>query len=524
MPVPFTRKLTNNWFLALLGCLALGGILMTWVSTPWGVRAGYDSLFYLSAAENVLKGLGLGRLTAEGQVIPLTHFPPLYSLVVAGFSFLVNGDILSSARWTAVLIFGSNIILFGYLCYRYTHSELAGILGACFCLFSPILLDVNIAAFSEGLYIAFLLPGLFLINESLADLKVRSLLLAAGFTALCSLTRYVGLTVILTGWLAILFLNGFPLKKKVEAAALYGSASALPIALWTLRNWIIAGSTTNRTFAVHFPGKADLSQALNTFTIWILPESLPLQIRVGIWLVMLVLIGLVVFQWARILMNREGLVREPSFRFVMLLALSEGVYLFSLLVSRSFFDSSTRWEQRILSPLYIVSALLALIVLWNGLQLERYRWRKMALAAFVLLLLCEYLPASIGFLNENRIDGVGFTGSAWRNSQTMQVLKRFLPDSIFYSNNATAIYFGLGIPANGIPERYDSVKAQFRLDFADNLMKMRQKLEQPNTALAIFNPYRDVPENPPLEELTEGLVVFEKTKDGIIYVSPNQIP
>ncbi len=524
MADPFSRKITNVWFLALLGCLALGGIVITWVNTPWGVRAGYDSLFYLTAAQNILKGLGLARLSAEGQVIPLTHFPPLYSLVVAGFSFLVNGDILSSARWTAVLIFGINIFLFGFLCYRYTRSVLAGALGACFCLFSPILLDINISAFSEGLYIALLLPGLYLINESLAHLKGRSLLLAAGFTALCCLARYVGMTVILTGLLAILFMNSQPLKKKIGAAALFGSVSSLPIALWYLRNWMIAGSTTNRTFAVHFPGGADFYQALNTLTVWMLPETLPFRIRLGFWLVVIVFIGLVISRWVRSFMKSQALVGEPSFRFVLLLALSEGIYLFSLFVSRSFFDSSTRWEQRILSPLYIVSALLALIVIWNGLQLERFHWRKIPAAVFLLLILGGYLPASVGFLNQNRLEGVGFTGPAWRNSPTMQVLKRFPPDSIFYSNNSTAIYFVLGVAANGIPERYDGVKAQIRPDYAENLAKMRQGLEEPNTALVIFNPYRDVLENPPLEELTEGLVVYEKTKDGTVYVHPDQTP
>jgi hypothetical protein len=53
---------------------------------------------------------------------------------------------------------------------------------------------------------------------------------------------------------------------------------------------------------------------------------------------------------------------------------------------------------------------------------------------------------------------------------------------------------------------------------------MRQLLRQPNTALVIFIPYRDVLENPPLEELTEGLVVFEKTEDGTVYVNPNPNP
>jgi len=518
------KNIKNNFFVILLACLGLGGFLVTWISTPWGVRAGYDSLFYLTAAQNVLKGLGLSRLMAEGTVIPLTHFPPLYSLVVAGFSFLVNGDILLSTRWTAVLIFGINIVLFGYLCYRYSQSKLAGILGAVFCLFSPILLNVNISAFSEGLYIALLLPAFFFINESLTYLKWRYLFIAAVFSALCCLTRYVGITVILTGLLAILFLSRLSLKKKIGAASLFSFVSSLPIAFWYFRNWILTGSMTNRVFAVHLPGKVDLYEALNTVTNWIFPETLSFLVRLGGWVVVFVFVGLVAFKWGRPLMKSGRLLEEPSLRLVLLLILHEGLYLFSLLVSRSFFDSSTQWEQRILSPLYIISALLTLIVLWNGLHLERYNWRKIILVALLLLLFISYLPISIDFLSKSYTEGFGFTGLAWQNSPTMQILKHFPPDSLFYSNNATAIYFVLGKPANGIPERYDSVKAQARSDYKENLTRMRQQLQQSKSALVIFNPYRNVPEYPSLDELTDGLEVYEKTKDGTVYVTPNKNP
>ena len=518
------KNIKNSWFVILLACLGLGGILATWISTPWGVRVGYDSLFYLSAAQNVLKGLGLSRLMAEGTVIPLTHFPPLYSLVVAGFSFLVDGDILLSTRWTAVLIFGIIIVLFGYLCYRYSQSKLAGILGAVFCLFSPILLNVNISAFSEGLYIALLLPAIFFINESLTSLKWRYLFIAAFFSAFGCLTRYVGITVILTGLLAILFLNRLSLKKKIGAASLFSIASSLPIAFWYLRNWILSGSMTNRVFAVHLPGKADLYQALNTVTNWIFPETLSFWVRLGGWIVIFVFIGLVAFMWGRSLMKSGRLLDESSFRIVLLIILYEGVYLFSLLVSRSFFDSSTQWEQRILSPLYIISALLTLIVLWNGMHLEHVTWRKIILVTLLLLLFINYFPTSMDFLSTSYVEGLGLTGLTWQNSPTMQILKRFPLDSLFYSNNATAIYFILGKPANGIPERYDSVKAQARSDYKENLNKMRQKLQQSNSALVIFNPYRNVPEYPPLDELTDGLVVYEKTKDGTVYVTPNKNP
>jgi hypothetical protein len=515
----------NNRFPLLLAGLAIVGVFVTWVHTPWGVRVGHDSLFYLSAAQNVLKGLGLSRLTAEGQGIPLTHYPPLYSLLVAGFSFLVKGDIFLSARWIAVLGFGLTVFLFGFLCYRYSRSGLAGLLGACFCLGSPILLTVSIAAFSEGTFIFLLLLALWLIAKSLPELEPRSVLAAAALTAFTCLTRYVGNATILAGVAAILLLSTQSLKKKIGAAILYGAASSLPIALWYLRNWMVTGNTTNRTFAVHLPGKAELYQALNTMTAWILPESLPFQIRFLFSTVVFLMVCASALRWGvRLHREGKGIFNESAFQFSLLLSLYASIYLFSLVVSRAFFDSSTRWEVRILSPLYIAGSLLAVIVLWNGFQLERHAWRKISFAALFILWIVGYLPESVQFLNQNRLEGGGFAGPAWKNSATMQALKRFPLDAIFYSNNTTAIYFVLGKPANGIPERYDSVKAQVRADYETNLSNMREALKRPHSALVIFKPYRNVPEYPPLEELTAGLVLLEATEDGTIYVSPGHNP
>lgn len=45
------------------------------MNMPWGIGVGYDSVFYLSAADNLLNGLGLSRLDGYYNVIPLTHYP-----------------------------------------------------------------------------------------------------------------------------------------------------------------------------------------------------------------------------------------------------------------------------------------------------------------------------------------------------------------------------------------------------------------------------------------------------------------
>lgn len=515
------EKKRSNWLLVGLLALALAGVVLAWITTPWGVRVGYDSYFYLNASENLLRGLGLSSLSGEGLIVPLTHFPPFYSLILATASLANRGDILLAARWVAVLVYGFNLFLFGYIIYRYTRSSLAGFLGAGLFLTSPILMDIIVSAFSEGLFLACLLLSLLFLTEGVGDLKTRQLLAAGITTALACLTRYVGVALILTGVFAIIFLSQAQFKKRIIAAIVYAIVSGLPLILWYIRNWLVAGSTSNRVFGIHWPKKGNFLIGIDTITGWFLPQAIPIQIRLYILLACLVLLLIAIYFWARRMHSKElPVVADYSFRFVLVSLLFCLIYSLFLLVSRSFFDASTRWNTRILSPLYLVGILVVIVTIWQAGRVDQFRWRRILASAVVVLLCLFYLPQMYQYLSVSYQEGSGFSGAVWKNSETMQVLKQFPPGGTLYSNNPTAIYFVLGRQAVSIPEQYDRVKKKYRPDFEQNLAFMRQQLKNPDSALIIFYPYQDVRENPPLEVITDGLDVFRNSTDGTIYVDP----
>lgn len=512
-------KARSKWFLGGLLVLALVGVILAWFTSPWGVRVGYDSYFYLNAAENLLKGLGLSSLSGEGHVVPLTHFPPFYSLILAAISLLSGGDILIAARWAAVLVYGFNLFLFGFLIFRFTSSWLAGLLGSGLFLISPIVMDIIVSAFSEGLFLACLLLALFFLTEGVGDLKTGLLVTAGIASALASLTRYVGVTIVLTGVFAIFFLSQAPFKKKVFAAIGYVALSGLPLILWYVRNWMVAGSTSNRVFAIHWPKKGNFLIGIDTITGWFLPQAIPIQIRQYILLAGVIILVIILILWARRIRKEGSPIKTcQPFRFVLISLLFCLIYSLSLLISRSFFDASTRWNSRILSPIYLAGLLALIVTIWQAGQVERFRWRKILACAMIAVLFVFYLPQTYQFLLVSYREGYGFSGAAWKNSETMQILEQFSPDGILYSNNPTAIYFVLGRQAISIPEQYDRVIKKYRPEFEQNLALMRQRLKTPNSALVIFYPYQEVRENPPLDTLTAGLKIFQDTGDGIIYV------
>ncbi|MBK5107808.1 MAG: glycosyltransferase family 39 protein, partial [Anaerolineales bacterium] len=182
----FISKYTAGKILVIFGLL---GIAVIWISSPWGIGVGYDSIFYLSASDNILSGSGLSRFDGYGNTIPLTHFPPLYSLTLAGFSLITGFESDLAARILAAVFFGFLVGLSGWLVYRHTRSLLASVVGSTFVLVSPVLLDVSFMAMSELLFLVLLLLMIDFLNKYLLHGNMVVLIIAAIFASLMYLTR-----------------------------------------------------------------------------------------------------------------------------------------------------------------------------------------------------------------------------------------------------------------------------------------------------------------------------------------------
>jgi hypothetical protein len=61
----------------------LGTSVWIFLSSRWGVGVIHDSIFYLSSAGNLVNHNGRQWSASDGSLHPLTHFPPLYSLLIA---------------------------------------------------------------------------------------------------------------------------------------------------------------------------------------------------------------------------------------------------------------------------------------------------------------------------------------------------------------------------------------------------------------------------------------------------------
>jgi hypothetical protein len=344
---------------------------------------------------------------------------------------------------------------------------------------------------------------------------------ACVFAALACLTRYVGLTVVMACMVGVGLINPFGWKEKLKNTVIFCTASLVPLGLWYARDWLLTGNLTNRTLIFHWPGQPALDEAIMTAAAWFLPGHFTL--RTGkIFLLTTVLVTVAAFiAWWLSRRSRAFTPRENNaFRLSWVLAAFILVYCVNLLLSRAYFDASTRWNTRILSPLLITGGLLFCIAIWYGTRAHRWLWGKILLGGIGLYLVWLNLPVSNAFLYEYALNGMGYTNRVMQTSPAMTDIKNQAGSGFIFSNNAAAIYFNTGKVADWIPEKFDSVKALPRPEYERNLAEMRLELEKPGSLLVIFLPYYPQVELPSLSELTQGLVELKSYPDAILYALP----
>jgi len=133
------RELSNapRWvaigFLCGLACLAGLGAYSIWSATRLGPGLGSDSAAYIAGAQNLASGDGFVWKMGPADVRPITHRPPLYSVLLASFEFLPPSHpvgALIGTRVTGMVLFAATIALTGWLVFRLTRSMVIGLLGA----------------------------------------------------------------------------------------------------------------------------------------------------------------------------------------------------------------------------------------------------------------------------------------------------------------------------------------------------------------------------------------------------------
>ena len=508
-------------FLSLF-LIAVAGTFLILKATPEGMGLSDDSIAYIAGARSMLAGNGYREAWLDSNG-PVTHFPPGYSSVLA-FVGLFGLDPLRGTRFVNALLFGMNAGLLGILVWR-MKTVISGLVMALLFVFNGEMLPVHSMAMSEPLFIFLSLLSLWMF-----DLYFERhhhwwwLVLCAAFSGMAYLTRYSGLALVATYVVALFLLHGDWRKRFVSIGIFL--AGVVPWALgWAIRNRIVAENATNRALFWHPIPAENWTGAFRVFSNFLIPvEGWRREIfQAGIvpW-VMVILLGTVLvwtllkgwdfFSKPQQPSSDEGSGSESRPIIAFATALFMFAYISSTLASMTLFDAATRFELRIIAPVFVC---LLILLVYFGLWLKEKNRTVVVVLTVLLLGLSAYKQANV--FDHWSKGGIGYASFQWYDSQAMAFLRTLPEDVAIYTNEPGAVYLYTGRGSYVLPDRFDSATAQVRPGFEQGVDFLHEQVNEGRAVLALFKSGNTSAEDN--QVLSDGLYLAQEASGDKVYTA-----
>ena len=236
------RLRLSRFTLFLLAMAIIGAGLVLARQVSYGPGLHLDSMVYTSTARNLLEGDGFVQQVNKQ---PYLSWAPLYPVLLAiSSNFLF--DPLDVAGPLNAFIFGLTIFMVGRWLKDRVQSSVLAVWCVLAVAISIPLTSVMHLAMSEAPFILFTILSLIHTDRFMNSNKGAYLIWAAVFAALACLTRYMGITLVMTVLLLLLLHRNFSIPERVKHAGIYALIAGMPLCLWLLRNFIISGEPTGQ--------------------------------------------------------------------------------------------------------------------------------------------------------------------------------------------------------------------------------------------------------------------------------------
>lgn len=464
MRPPSVTLLKNKyWFFLICLALVLMGLGAV-VTSRYGAGVTSDSVKYMAVAQNLLDGNGL----YDHRGLPLLAWPPLYSISLAGLTWLTGTDVFSVAWYFNILLLGVNLVLSGVIFHRvFVDKPLYAYLSSLFVFLSLSSLRIHATIGSDVPYLTMTLAFLIFLDDYIRKRSYGAFAGVVLLSALAPLLRYVGMAFPVTALLVILIEQRKSMRVLWRDGTALGLLSALPIFWWlVIRNLMTYGSLWG---GYDDPGLVDVNQniqlALTKMLHWFVPyldALMPLLTRP--FLVLSALAGILILINLRSRENWRDWFQSflrPTVYPIMIYAgvyffavaftiitsdhryLHSDRYYFVLLVPTMIFvfvtlDTLVRPHLKF-SPRHIANAVVILFVVWSVYPLYSLR---------------EYLAEALerGEPSDYNL----FNTRAYHEMNVvpeMQKLREAEPEALVYSNYVDAVWFYTRKPALLSPVR-----------------------------------------------------------------------
>lgn len=475
--------------------LAAGGVAWARAARHDVIACNPDAIVHVESAGNFLQGHGLTAVERNytGSPLhrfrdePLTHYPPLFPLLIAGVSACGLAP-EAAAGWLNTLVMAACTLVLAHVVYRASGGSRGCALaaGALF-LASPTTFRMHTEAMSEPVFVLLAVSGLAVLSSYLESRRAVWLVSAAILVALAWLTRYVGVALVGTGALVLVFRSGVSFRRRLADASVFSAVASLPMIGWVIHNRLVAGTATHRPIAFHPPLLQKWKDGTEAVRHWFTPLEAPRAVRVAAVCVVAITILAVVVAIRRRQRHAGQGVLFPIPRIARLTGLFAGVYLLVMVASATLVDGLIPFNSRTLYPLYV-----CLLVAGGSLAGPIYRAcgpgerAMMACSAAALVLTGAWAAGAWGLDSRQHS---GTAAASWMYSDTMHTVAALGPDVAVYTNAGMAVQYQTGRRVFGLPTKFDAMSERPRAEYRAEMAALGEGLRKPGSLLVLFRPF-----------------------------------
>lgn len=484
---------------------AAGFTIIYFFTRHSGIGVEPDSVVYLSTAQNLHDHGKLHEFTGGH----LVDFPAGYPVFLSSVIFLTGLKPLLFAPIMNASFFAIIIFLAGYIMEQFVQRSKWYKWAMLTCIvISPALLDVYSMLMSESLFLIaemFFFIAAFRYTNSFSK---KALIAMALSSALAPVTRYAGITVIITGGLLILFNVNLTRRKKLLDLFLYFLFSSTPLLVNVSCNYMLSGSTTGGRELSNISLWQSMHDAGSVLYDW-LPFLMGHYKGAGV-LFLILMAGLLLHCRVRYRRNKILSTYEDITTLFCI------VYLLFLVIIASISRFETLYS-RLLAPIFI--PLLWACSYWWVPFLRRARgWTRVIAfsTAIVVFILFQYGQYVFDYETWDGVKDAGIPGYAedqWTLSPTVQFMQKehwlFQKAYTVYSDASDAVYFFTGNVGKFLPHKA-------------YIPGIRQFINEPHCYVIWF----DDGENPDLVDKNfitnvKKMKLVKQLPDGAIYSTEN---
>lgn len=499
--------------IVLISISLIGFFIIFIVTSQRGVGIKSDSVTYIYLARSLYDSSLLGKDFLPFITKGWQHYPPLFSSFLSAIHWISGQDPILASRWFNSALFGLNIFLLGFLIYKYTKTLWLTILGALWMLVKIDILNIHSVVMSEPLFIfLMLLWAAFFINY--LNTPSTALLLGSSIAAaLACMTRFAGLSLVLTGIILLLFDKKRSGPNSFNKVLIFASISLFPTILWGARNFLEGGRFIDPAFAFHpfvIGNLERCSWPVNGF-------SVPPLILSALTII-LILMGCIFWKGKDRLAVENIPIQMMRFLTTAILFIIIYVVMWGIVIV--FFDAMGT-DSRYYLPIQIIGMLLflgCLSTLFSVTKSPKFLRCIFVLLMSIYLIGINSISAAQWFVKRYN-DGVMYSGKAWDKSEIIQEVSQISPHTVIYTNNFHALYIKANRQSIQLESKKDTMTLRRNPLYAVAMKKMKEDLQNKNGLIVYCSLMCEECGLPTIDELKKEIQLkrIVKVSDGEIY-------